>query len=132
MCGTSNAVRKGQTSIDFLFVVGILIAFIAAVMVVGVRESELTVAISASRLAMVQFSQQNSSFFFTQVTYTLTGTNCTITPLVFSPDGSRANTTYEMKVRILNSIKNSLEPNAQDVQVPENGLPAQNYVYYVQ
>lgn len=97
---------RGQTAIEYILVVSIIVALIVVVLLKGGDYVEETISLSASRNFLLNYTARNSSLTFTTLAFNLTGSNLTIYPNLYY-EGTRISnpsTVFDVTDGILNSI----------------------------
>ena len=107
--------RKGQAAVEAAFVVAMLVAFVVFVVVPGLREIELDLALSNARLAGLEWSQENNAFFG-GLDYSFDGRRVWLKPSLYDAQGARVEAPDGLKALSLLYLKNGLSPNSE---IPE-------------
>lgn len=100
---------RGQTAIEYILVVSIIVALIVVVLLKGGDYVEETISLSASRNFLLNYTARNSSLTFTTLAFNLTGSNLTIYPNLYYEgirisNLSNPSTVFDVTDGILNSI----------------------------
>jgi len=99
---------KGQTAIEYLLVVSIIVALIVVILLNGGNYIQETISLSASRNFLLNYTARNPSLTFTILAFNLSGSNFTIYPNLYlnGVKINSSNTNYVMDVGdgILNAI----------------------------
>lgn len=74
---------KGQTAIEYLLVVSIIVAFIVVILLNVGNYIQETISLSASRNFLLNYTARNSSLAFTTLAFNLSGSNFTIYPHLY-------------------------------------------------
>ncbi len=126
---------KAQTSGEFVLILGLIIVFVATVMVIGFRNSEINLALSATRLAANEYAIQNPNYVVTSIDYAVDEANrkVGVFPLFFFRNGSKmaAGGDNDSFVAIgVEKLRRTFHPNRTTVIVG-NCFPASYYAYCV-
>jgi len=124
--------RRGQASVEYIFILAILIGFVIAVMIPALREGELNIALSAARNSAEQFATANSSLYFTSLNYSIDGTKVKIKPSVYSYYNGNVFFPPEAKLLVLNAIRKAISPSSPELTPTATSFPAVNYEYFVE
>jgi hypothetical protein len=99
---------RSQSSVEFLSLIGLVIVFVVAVMLQGFNDTEITIALSAARIAVLNNVSTNPAFEFTSLNYSVNSNNTVfLYPKVY-PSMNKA-----LRFRILSEIRDVLMPTAQ-------------------
>ena len=125
---------KAQGSVEFVFVLGLVVTFVAALMVVGFRESELSMAVSAGRLAAGEFTIRNPSYVVTSIDYSVDSSNriVAVYPKINLRNGSAISSTTDNASLVALSVeklRRVFHPNSTTFS--GNCFPASYYTYCV-
>ncbi len=125
---------RGQSSVEYVFILSVIIAFVITVMIPALRESELNIALSAARNTIEQFASANSSLYFTSLDYSVSGRTVVIKPSVYAfGDGSdKRFFPKELKQLVLNAVRKAVSPNSPELPPTATSFPAVNYEYFVE
>ncbi|MBI5228885.1 hypothetical protein HY991_02155 [Candidatus Micrarchaeota archaeon] len=120
--------QRAQSSIEFIIVVGLIVLFISFVLLPGLRESELNLAISSARVGALEYAQEHS-LSFAEMNYAIDGKSVVLKPGIATADLSIGEKN-ELRQRILGKIRDTFSPSL-DIEGKEQ-FSAPNYVYSVQ
>ncbi len=125
---------RGQSSVEYVFILSVIIAFVITVMIPALREIELNTALSAARNTVEQFVSANSSLYFTSLDYSVSGRMVVIKPSVyaFSNGDDKRFFPNELKQLVLNAIRKAISPSSPELSPTATSFPAVNYEYFVE
>ncbi len=121
--------RRGQAGIEFVLVVAVVVSIVAGVLLPLFGESEISTALAASRIGILQEASRNGSLLLSSVGYSISGTKVTIAPNVYYR-GAKISDTDAMRVSALQKISATFSPS----HPPEGAsscVPALYYSYCV-
>lgn len=120
---------RAQSSVEYLSFVGLIILLVVVVMMQGLTESEVNIAISVSRLAAMDFVKNESTLFFTSIDYEQKDNIITIYPNIYPSPLSQEKKkmlTYEILKELAKVFNKKYV-----VKIDENCVPTQNHVYCI-
>jgi len=124
--------QRGQSSVEYVFILAVIIGFVITVMLPALRESELNIALSAARNSVQQFASKNSSLYFTTLNYSITGRIVKITPSVYSFHDNKWFYPCSARTQALESIRKAISPNSPELPPDANKFTAVNYEYSIE
>ncbi|MCL5011426.1 MAG: hypothetical protein M1594_00840 [Candidatus Marsarchaeota archaeon] len=74
---------KGQTAIEYLLVVSIIVALMVVILLNGGNYVQETISLSAARNFLLNYTARNPSLAFTTLAFNLSGSNFTIYPHIY-------------------------------------------------
>lgn len=120
---------RGQSGIEFLLVASMIISVVLGVLVPLFRESELSTAIAAARVGVLQEVALNGSLVFSSIDYRVSGgTNVTIIPNIYQ-ENALVNSSA-VRLAVLRRIADTFSPSRQPAGAG-SCVPALYYTYCV-
>ncbi|MEM0475344.1 MAG: hypothetical protein QW343_00950 [Candidatus Norongarragalinales archaeon] len=128
--------RRGQSSVEYVFILALVLGFVLALMISGMRESELNLATGAARAAALEWLAPNSSVFLASLEITRSGRSVNFTPTVFYWSGGRdggrvATTPPEFKAFVIAAVQRSTAPGSPPLQPQATCFSSTNFDYCV-
>jgi len=124
--------QRGQSSVEYVFILAVIIGFVITVMLPALRESELNIALSAVRNSVQEFASKNSSLYFTSLNYSVSGRIVKITPSVYSFHDNKWFYPCNARKQALEAIRETLSPNSAELSPDANNFTAVNYEYLIE
>jgi len=70
--------KRGQTAVEYMLALAMTITLVASIMVPGLREIELDLALGAARMGGTDFTAQNSNYTLGSIGYAINETDNTV------------------------------------------------------
>lgn len=120
---------RGQVGIEFVLVVAVVVSIVVGVLLPLFGESEVSTAIAAARIGVLQETSRNGSLFLSSIDYSFSGRNVTLSPSVYF-FGTKVSNSDGLKLSALRKIASTFSPS----KLPDNPgacVPALYYAYCV-
>ncbi len=115
---------KGQTSIEYLLVVSLVVALIVVILLAGGNYVQETISLSSARNFLLNYTARNSSLSFTTMNFNISGSNLTIYPNVYL-NTVKINTTNDLS-DVLGVSYGML--NAINIAITSKGINTKNII----
>lgn len=106
---------RGQASIEYVFILALVLGFVLALMISGMRESELNLAVGAARSACVEWTAKNpsQSVYLASMPVAQSGRSANFTPVVYYWGGNRLTPLPDdLKKAVIAAVQKSVAPSA--------------------
>ena len=108
---------RGQASMEYVFILSLVLGFVVALMITGIRESELNMATGSARAAAVYWTAGNSSFYLTSLNHIQSWRSVNFSPVIYSWAGGTNNGRLQplpsdLKKQMITAVQKTVAPLA--------------------
>ncbi len=122
--------RRGQSSMEYVFALSLILGFVIALMISGMRESEFNFVTGSARAACAEWVAGNGSLELTSLEIAQNGRSVNFTPVIYYWGGGRLLTLpTELKHAAALAIQRTSAPSSPEP--PLNCFSSVNYDYCV-
>ncbi|MFH0973340.1 MAG: hypothetical protein V1817_00945 [Candidatus Micrarchaeota archaeon] len=106
---------RGQASMEYVFILALVLGFVVALMITSIRESELNMATGSARVAAVYWTAGNSSFYLASLETAQLGGGVNFSPVIYSwaggANGGRLQTLpSDLKKQMITAVQKTVAP----------------------
>ena len=104
---------KGQSSVEYLFVLVFLVGFVIAVVLPSIKEAEMTLALASAAVGAQSFESENPQYLITEINYTVFENTVTFHPKTYLKNATLPTTPLAqppagLSKKILDAVQSSV------------------------
>ena len=111
--------RRGQSSMEYVFALSLILGFVVALMISGMRESEFNFATGSARAACVEWVAGNASLEMASLEIIQDGRNVDFSPVIYYWGGGRL-------MKLPDDLKHAMALAIQRTAAPSSPEPPAN------